>query len=42
LAQHGIPCWIFTKPRNQDETFDGNSWITRVSTREEIEISRID
>ncbi|MDR3169750.1 MAG: hypothetical protein LBU27_08705 [Candidatus Peribacteria bacterium] len=25
LAQHGIPCWIFTKPRNQDETFDGNS-----------------
>jgi uncharacterized HAD superfamily protein len=25
LAQHGIPCWILDKPRNQSETFEGIS-----------------
>jgi hypothetical protein len=30
------------KPRNQSETFEGISWITRVSMWEEIDISAID
>jgi hypothetical protein len=38
LADHGIPCFLLDKPRNQDYTPEKYPWVIKVHTRDEISL----